>query len=576
MPGALRERGIFAVSLAAVLAGLVGGLAAVGFRALVSLVTTLSFFHEPGPVFRAPLDHHLGLLVVLVPLAGGALIAVLTRLLPGEGGVGTPEVIEAASLRGGQMPLVRTLKGALLAALSLGTGGSAGREGPIVQLGGLAGGITGATKWFGRQDRRVLVACGAVAALAATFNAPIAAVVFGLEVVLLEFRTQSFVPLVIASVAGTSVGRFILGNKPTFVLPPDLFALGSPAMLPLYALLGVGAGLLGVVLLAMFEAAEAWKPPGWLPPIAVPVLGGAALGVFGLVEPRLLGVGYETVNGVFNHELASPDLLGLLLILLALKPLAVVVTLRAGGSGGVFSPTFFEGACFGLLFGLGVQHALPNLGADPASFALVGMAALFAAVSRATLTAIVLVVELTLSFDIVLPVMLACVLADLIAWTRHPGSLYSTKLAAKGRPVPAEVQPNVLDVVLVAEVMERDAMPLAASASLRDYLDRSMATGRQAFPLVDVEGRLNGIVTRTDLRLRGGTLTLERPIAALATRDVIVAFPDETVHMAIDKMVARNIGYLPVVDRSDPGRIVGWLTREKVLSVERLRLDTPD
>jgi CIC family chloride channel protein len=572
---ALRERGIFAVSLAAVVAGLLGGLAAVGFRAVVSLVTTAGFFQQPSPVFRPPLEHHLGLLVVLVPLAGGVAIALLLHFLPGNGGVGTTEVIEAASLRGGRMPMARTLKGALLAALSLGTGGSAGREGPIVQLGGLAGASVGHPPWFGRQDKRVLVACGAVAALAATFNAPIAAVVFGLEVVLLEFRTQSFVPLVISSVAGTTVGRAVLGNKPTFVLPPGVFALGSPEVLPLYALLGLAAGVLGVVLLALFEAAEAWQPPRVLPAWGVPILGGAALGVLGLVEPRLLGVGYETVNSVFSGELGAPELLGMLLLLLALKPLAVVVTLRAGGSGGVFSPTFFEGACFGLLFGMGVLHALPGLGADPASFALVGMAALFAAVSRATLTAIVLVVELTLSFDIVLPVMLACVLADLIAWTRHPGSLYSTKLAAKGKPLPAEFQANVLDVVLVGEVMERDAMPLAASATLRDYLDRSMATGRQAFPLVDVEGRLNGIVTRTDLRTRGGSLTLERPVAALATRDVVVAYPDETVHMAIDKMVARNIGHLPVVDRRDPGRIVGWLTREKVLSVERLRLDAP-
>jgi CIC family chloride channel protein len=256
--------------------------------------------------------------------------------------------------------------------------------------------------------------------------------------------------------------------------------------------------------------------------------------------------------------------------LLILKPLAVAITLRSGGSGGVFSPTLFEGSVLGALFGLALQRVLPGLHADPASFALVGMAAVFASVTRATFTAIVLVVELTLSFEVVLPVMLACVIADVVAWTRHPGSLYSDKLAAKGRPIPTEIEPNVLDVVLVGEIMERDAKPLLSSASLREYLDHAMASDRQAFPLVDKDGALTGIVTRTDLR-RSEAMPLERPVAAIATRDVVVAYPDETVHTALSKMVHKDIGHLPVVDRADPRKLVGWLTRAEILRVEKLR-----
>jgi CIC family chloride channel protein len=284
-------------------------------------------------------------------------------------------------------------------------------------------------------------------------------------------------------------------------------------------------------------------------------------------------VGYETVNAIFNNQLATRNLVLLLGALLLLKPIAVAVTLRSGGSGGMFSPTFFEGAVLGALFGIGVARLLPSLAIDPASFALVGMAATFSAVSRATLTAIVLVVELTLSFDIVLPVMLSCVIADLLAWTRHPGSMYSEKLAAKGHPVVTELEPNVLDVVLVGEVMDRKVDALPSTATLREYIDRSMHADRQAFPLVDKEGLLTGIVTRTDLRTKGEGVPLDRPVAAIATRDVVVAFADETVHMAIDKMVARDIGHLPVVDRSDPRRLVGWLTRAHVLSVEKMQLE---
>ncbi|MHB8632781.1 MAG: chloride channel protein [Thermoplasmatota archaeon] len=558
------------MSLGAVVAGIVGGLAAVAFRGMVNVATNLFFFHKLALSFRSPSENTLGVAVVLVPLVGGVFVTVLARVLPGgDEGASTTEVVEAASPRGKAIQTKPSLSRILIAVITLGAGGSAGREGHIVLAGAMGGTWTSSWRSFGPRERRVLIAAGAAAALGATFNAPLTGLLFTLEVILLEFRTLSFVPLVISSVIGTTVGRAFLGDNPTFQFPHNLFTFSSAWELGLYALLGVLAGGVGLVLLWLYQAAERFPLPAKWPAFATPIVGGVLLGAVGLVEPRMFGVGYETVNAIFNNQFGGIEAALLLLgAILLLKPLAVVITLRSGGAGGVFSPTLFEGSVVGALFGYGVAYAFPSLHANPAAFALVGMVAVFAAVTRATLTSIVLAMEMTHSFGVVVPAMLACVIADLLAWAKHPGSLYTAKLQAKGRPVALDLEPNALDLMLVGEVMDRDPAPVTSTETVKDLVAKSMETGRDAFPIVDEAGRLVGVVTRGDLRnrTRAGE-SLDRPVAQIMTSELLVTYPDETVHVAISKMLAKKVRHLPVVTRAPESRLVGWITPNEALQV---------
>lgn len=273
-------------------------------------------------------------------------------------------------------------------------------------------------------------------------------------------------------------------------------------------------------------------------------------------------MGYETVSGILEQGLgeAGPRLMGFLFLLAFLKIIALSLTLGSGGSGGVFAPSLFIGAAFGGAFGIVVNLAFPLVTAPYPAYALVGMAALFAAVSRATLTSIIMLFEMTRDYNIILPLMFACVVADIVAWLLHPETIYTKKLARRGIRIEQDLEINILRTRYVREVMTRQVETIPQEMPIREVRDRILETGHQGFPVVDRQGQLVGIITGRDV-MEAIKRDRNLPAGAVAQRRLIVAYPDETLDLAWERMGRHGIGRLPVVAREEPQRLVGFLTK---------------
>ncbi|MFN2166373.1 MAG: chloride channel protein, partial [Anaerolineae bacterium] len=407
----------------ALVVGLGTGVGAVAFIWLLRFLQGL--FTDLGDWLQATVGV-VGL--VAVPVLGALIAGPLITFFAKEAkGHGVPEVMQAIALRGGRIRPVVVVVKALASAACIGSGGSAGREGPIVQIGSALGSTLG--QWFHLSDDRIrnLVACGAASGISAVFNAPIAGVIFALEVILGEFTTRYFGTVVVAAVASGIVSRALLGDQPAFHVP--VYTLVSPLEIVLYALLGVlaaGGAILFVRVLYWFEDRfDDWRFPDYLKP----AIGGLLTGIVGLWFPQVLGAGLEFIGeSISGGEVA----VGLLLALAAMKILATSFTLGSGNSGGVFAPALFIGAMLGGAFGQGAHSLLPGLTAEPGAYALVGMAALFAAAAHAPITAILIVFEMSGDYRLILPLMFATVISTLLSEYLHPDSIYTLKLTRRG------------------------------------------------------------------------------------------------------------------------------------------------
>jgi CIC family chloride channel protein len=408
--------------VAAILVGIGGGYGAVAFRALIGWETALA------ALIAHALAPWLGTLalVVTIGLGGAAAAWFTTRFAPEARGHGVPEVMAAVALNGGKMrPRVILIK-ALASATTIGFGGAAGREGPIVQIGSAIGSVLGQLARAPAPVVRTLVACGAAAGISATFNAPIGGVFFASEVILGDFAPRSFSVIVVASVVSAVIGRSVLGNRPSF--DASAFVLISPQELWLYALLGVicagGAALFVKLLYACEDGVDAIVAPAWLKGF----VGFAIVGAIGLAVPQILGVGY----GAMQHVLDGHVDAGRAALIACLKPIATSITLAAGGSGGVFAPSLFTGAMIGDAFGRIVHHAFPLWTAPAAAYGLVAMAAFFAAAAEAPITAITIVFEMSDDYTIILPLMIASVIAAILGRRLINGTVYELKLMRRG------------------------------------------------------------------------------------------------------------------------------------------------
>jgi CIC family chloride channel protein len=408
--------------LAAFLVGVGGGYGAVFFRWLIGIETQLAF----GPV-----AHAFGFLgraaVVAVLVIGGIVTSVIVDRFAKEAkGHGVPEVMAAVATKGGVMrPRVIAVK-SIASATCIGFGGSCGREGPIVQIGSTIGSVIGQFVRAPSTLVRTLVGCGAAAGISATFNAPIGGVFFAAEVILGEFTPRSFAAIVVSSVIAAVIGRAYFGNHPSFTASG--FYLVSPAELALYALLGVLAAVwaTGFVRLLYFleDRFEGLRAAVWLKA----ALGFGAVGAIGIWYPQIFGVGYENIDAVLSQHVAPLHAFGLSV----LKPLATSLTLGSGGSGGVFAPSLYTGAMLGDAFGSIVHHIFPTWTATAAAYGLVGMAALFAAAAEAPMTAILIVFEMSSDYRIILPLMVAVVIASLLGRYFLGYTIYETKLIRQG------------------------------------------------------------------------------------------------------------------------------------------------
>ncbi|MEZ5077980.1 MAG: chloride channel protein [Solirubrobacterales bacterium] len=416
----------------AFLVGGAAGIGAVGFRYLIEGFTYLFTGHtEYGGAGNQdnPLVPGLGIWFVLIaPILGGLLYGPLVSRFAAEArGHGVPEVMYAVSRKGGKIrPRVALVK-SLASALCIGSGGSVGREGPIVQIGSALGSTFAQLSAAGAPRMRLLVACGAAAGVSATFNAPIAGVFFALEVILRDFETNSFGAVAVSSVTASVIGRAAFGSD-AFLEVPEV-GVGPVGGYPLYLVLGILAALVGVVFIhslygmedradRLWRYSEAWRPAA----------GGVLLGLLILAIPEMYGVGYPVLEGAIDGRYA----IAFLLVLLAGKVLATSLTLAIGGSGGVFAPSLFMGAMLGAAFGAAADSAVPGLAGPAAAYGLIGMGAVFAATARAPMTAVLIIFELTGDYKIILPLMLAVVVATALAGRLAPSSIYTLKLKRRG------------------------------------------------------------------------------------------------------------------------------------------------
>ncbi len=481
-------------------------------------------------------------------------------------GHGVPEVMEAIAMRGGRIrPRVAAVK-VLASSLTIGAGGSAGREGPIVQVGSALGSTLGQLLRFSEERVRTLVACGAAAGIAATFNAPIAGTIFAMEVILGRFTVRYFGAVVISAVAASVTSQAIIGNKLAIEVPA--YPLHSVAELPIYMVLGLLAALVAVLFIRLLYFTEA-KFDAWRIPLPVKTsLGMVLTGIVALLVPgqEVLGPGLHTIAGTIAHDF--PLSLSMMAILLIGKLLATTFTLGSGNSGGVFAPSLFMGAVLGGMVGTIAQNLWPDVAVNPGAYAIVGMAAVFAGAARAPITAILIVFEMSGDYKLILPLMLATVIATIVAERIFPESIYTFKLKLKGISLERGRDVDILQSVTVEEVMTRSVQTVPETMTLVDLSDLFAQSHRHGFPMLDADGHLSGIVTVSDLdRAVGSELPRRTTAREIGTprAQLLVATPDQPVGDVLRRMGTRGLGRMPVVETNDPARLIGMVRRSDII-----------
>ncbi len=554
------------ISLLAAAIGVSAGFIAFVLYDLIGLFTNFFYYHEFSFRFRSPEATSLGPWVILIPVLGGLIVGFMAKYGSEKiKGHGIPEAMEAVlTSRSRIEPKVAILK-PLSAAIAIGTGGPFGAEGPIIQTGGAFGSLVGQLISTTAAERKVLLACGAGAGMAATFNTPIAGVILAIELLLFEFRARSFIPLVVSSTLATSVHFLLLGQKSMFQIGNVDFSI--PYGLPYYLLLGLlcGAAAIGFTKLLYWVEDQFARLP--INDLWHPAIGALGLGIIGFFIPRVLGVGYDTISDILNNNLAFK----MLVLIAVFKTLALVISLGSGTSGGLLAPMFMSSAALGGVFAITVNRLVPGAHLSPGAFALVAMGAVFGAASRATFTFIVFAFEITRDFNSVLPLMLVCVIADAIALRYLPSSIMTEKLARRGLHVHQEYEADVLKMVKVREVMRKDIFTIPPDLTVHELADRaakgdSQINLVQGVPIVGAGGLLLGIVTQGDLlRALQQDPSGQMTVAEAGSKSLIVAYADERAFDALYRMLQNNVGRLPVVERDNPRKLAGFLNRSSVL-----------
>jgi CIC family chloride channel protein len=553
----------------ALVVGAGAGAGAVAFRYLIlgftSAFTGHGDYSTAGRAGQGYL-HGLGFwFVVFIPVVGGLLYGPVIYFFAREArGHGVPEVMLAVADRGGQIrPRVAVIK-SLASALCIGSGGSVGREGPIVQIGSALGSALGQLTRLPESRLRILVACGAAGGISATFNAPIAGVFFGLELILRDFEADSFGVVVLSSFVANIIGRAAFGSQAFLHLPA--FELRSAVEYPLYAGLGLVAALVGVafirVLYGMEDRADRiWRGPEWLRPAA----GGILLGLLIFALPQLYGVGYPPLE----HAIRGDYALWLLLALLAGKILATSLTIAIGGSGGVFAPSLFMGAMLGSAYGMGVHHLLPGATASSGAYGLVGMGAVFAGAARAPITAVIVIFELTGDYRIILPLMFAIALAAGISTLLSRDTIYTLKLRRRGIDVFRGRGANLMQLLRVADAMQPLPVAVSSEATLNEVIARLGAAPTDGLPVVDSQGDHCGTIGSQQVEEAMRENALDATAGGLA-QDLPALRAEQTLEQALG-LLLRERSSLPVVTK-EGGPPVGWLTHLDILRAYNARL----
>lgn len=499
--------------------------------------------------------------VMFLPMLGGLIVGLLVHLFVGaERHHGVAGIMESVAIGGGRLRYRRMPIKALAAAISIGSGASVGPEDPSVQIGSNLGSMLG--QWLHLSDERVrsLVAAGAAAGVSSAFNAPIAGIFFALEIILGEMSVTMLGVVVLSSVVAATFTQAVSGTQPAFSVPGYTF--DSVWELPLYALLGIFAGVVAVLyvrlLYLMHDYFHHIRLPRWIKPMVA----GTAVGVVGIFLPQIFGIGYATIGAILNGASYS---IGFLLLLMVAKMVLTAVSIGGGFQGGVFAPSLFLGATLGAAFGMIMDMLFPTLQITPAAFAMVGMAAVLVGAIHAPLTAILLLFEMTNDYRIILPLMLSVTFSLLLSQWLERDSVYTLGLARQGLRIRHGQDVDVLEGITVAEVMQLNPPTILETLSVKDAASLFMQAHTHGIAVVDAAGALVGLVTLQDIDRAQTEEQGSWPVGRICTRELLTAHPDESLNEALQRMSVRDIGRLPVVSRQNKQELLGMLRRSNVI-----------
>lgn len=503
---------------------------------------------------------------ILIPVVGAAIVGPVTHFLARDAkGHGVPEVMDAVARRGGVIRARVAIVKIITSAISIGTGSSLGPEGPVAQIGATFGSVNGQLLRVGPDQMRYMVACGAAAGIAATFNAPIAGMFFAMEIILSDFAITALSGLAIASVTATVVSRTYLGATSAFVTPPD-FILNTPVELPVYAVLGLAAGVVAVAYKKMLYATEDVfiGLKRFIPEAAQPMIGAVLVGLIGIWVPNVFGVGYDTIDGIHTADFSAT----FLLVIVVAKMLATSLSLGSGSSGGVFAPSLVMGSALGGAVGLFASNWLPFINFAPSgTYAVVGMAAVVAATAHAPLTAMLIVFEMTDGYEIILPLMIATSIATIFARLLSRESIYTLKLVRSGVVLAGGREESVLTSKHVSDVMLTDIETIPRNTPFQKIVDAMLEHDHTEFYVTDDELRLVG---RINLHMMKSILAEPGLNQLIMAEDVMLPHPpfvtpDQTLADCLRRLSLKSMDEVAVVESEKSMRLVGVLPRSAII-----------
>ena len=562
--GKALEPTVVTTSVFAAIVGFIAGLVAQGLLELIYLFTNLFFFGKWSFAITYPVHHHLGAWVILIPPIGGLLVGIMVYFWePTLKGHGIPEAMEAVLVRKSLVRMRVGILKPLATAFAIGTGGPFGAEGPIIQTGAAFGSIFAQAVKLTPYQRRVLLASGAAAGMAATFVAPFAGILVAIELLLFEFRARSFIPVAISSAVATTVAVHFRGWVPLFPTLP--FALRGMQELWLFALMGLVTGLIAIAMIrVLFWLEDVFDNYFPIRPrlIWAPVFGGLVLGVIGYLYPQVFGTGYDTIRDMLNDRLPTGTLLGVSLA----KFWALVISLGSGTTGGVFAPSLIVGGGVGAVYAQVWHHFFPSFVSDPALYALVAMAAVFGGIARAPFTSIVFLFELSRNPNALLPLVVCCVISDGFVRLFSAESIMTGKLVKRGLIVLQDYSVPVLMRTRIEQVMRKEFAMIRPEDEVKSVVRDVTPETTGVIPVVEKDGSLAGIVEARDL-LKGVDSNLK--VRDIARQDYVVARRGQSVRQVMAEMEAHKTENVVVVDQDGKTTPIGMARAADILSLSR-------
>ncbi len=554
----------------AIIIGVLTGFAAIGIKDLINLFSGISF---PGT--GSPLENIISrpwFLILFIPVVGGIIVGpIIYYLAPEAKGHGVPEVMKAILLRGGKIRgRVSSVK-ALASAITIGTGGSAGREGPIVQIGSSLGSIIGQFLRISDKRLKTLIGCGAAGGIAAAFNAPIAGALFAVEILLMDFAVAQFSPIVISSVISTVIYNTFQSNAKAFIVPA--YRLVSPVEIGFYFILGALCGLIAFLFIkTLYWFEDEFVNRIKTKEIFKPAIGGLGVGLIGLLFPQVMSLGYDSIN----HALYGNIIWYIAFILIFMKILATSLTLGSGGSGGIFTPSLFMGAMLGYFFGFIVHAYFPNITASPGAYALVAMGGLVAGTTRGPITAIIIVFEMTNDYNIVLPLMITCIISMILSSKLSHESIYTLELMIRNIPLKKGMGTNIMKSIYVKDVYKKDFESINVNDNFNQVLNRIIQGKESDFPVVDKDGHVIGIISINDIKdYLYEKESLQNILIAgdIADSSFETLSPEDDCQTALNKLRKYSFNGLPVVDKSNSGTIIGIIWRRDIQNAHHKEIE---